>query len=201
MTYVVALTGGIGTGKSTVAELFEKRGAGIVDTDEIARGLTRSGTPQFKAILKMFGNSVLGKDGELARDALRAMVFSNSGARLNLEQILHPPIRAEALLRVSASSAPYVILVVPLLVETGGYDFVKRTLVVDCPPELQVERVKKRSGLDSDQVNAIISAQATRESRLSRADDVLMNDGSLDAVARQVADLHERYLQASREFR
>jgi dephospho-CoA kinase len=197
MPFVVALTGGIGSGKSTVADLLQQQGATVVDTDVIARDLTTPGTTEFKAIIDQFGKEVLGDDGELAMDALRAKVFSDSSARLQLERILHPPIRAEAMRRAMSSNGPYVVLVVPLLVEKGGYEFVDRTLVVDCAPQLQVERVTRRSGLDSEQAQAIIRAQATREDRLSKADDVLVNEGSLDALTKQVEGLHRRYLAMS----
>lgn len=198
MVWVVALTGGIGSGKSTAADLFAKLGADVIDTDLIARELTVPGTAQYEEILKVFGDEVVEPDASLARDKLRDKVFADVDLLARLESILHPAIRSETVRRIKDSTAPYVMLVVPLLVEKGGYDFADRTLVVDCSPELQVERVIRRSGLSRDQVEAIMSSQATRETRISRADDLLLNENGLEALIEQVVHLHERYLEMAK---
>lgn len=198
MTFVVALSGGIGSGKSTVADLFEKFGAEIIDTDAISRDLTRPGTEEYATILETFGDDVMDADGRLVREKLREKVFTDDSARRRLEAILHPPIRAEATRRLAESSAPYVILVVPLLIEKGGYDFADRTLIVDCSPERQIERVMQRSKLSRRQVESIMASQAPREVRRARADDVLANEDGLENLERDVETLHQRYLELSR---
>jgi len=191
----VGVTGGIGSGKSTVAKLFETLGAGLVDTDEIAHELTRAGQPAIEPIRKQFGAEYLDAEGALHRGRMRTLVFSDEKAKSKLEAILHPLIRAAAAARVNNSSAPYVLLVVPLLVETGSYrGQVQRVLVVDCDEELQVTRVMRRGGLSERQARAIVASQATREQRLLAADDVITNNAGLAELAEQVRRLHPRYL-------
>jgi dephospho-CoA kinase len=195
MPYVVALTGGIGSGKSSVAEAFARRSVAVVDTDVIAHELTAPGQPATRAIAEAFGPQYLTAEGALDRGRMRERVFSDAQARRQLESILHPCIRAEALSRIAAADAPYVVLVVPLLVETGAYrDTAARVLVVDCPEALQVERVVRRSGLAADAARKIMAAQAPRSERLAQADDVLVNDGDLAALDAAVEGLHRRYL-------
>jgi dephospho-CoA kinase len=195
MPLVVALTGGIGSGKSSVAEAFAQRGVAVVDTDAIAHELTGPGHSATRAIAAAFGSEYLTAEGALDRARMRERVFGDDGARRQLEAILHPLIRAEALRRVAAAVSPYVVLVVPLLVETGAWrDAARRVLVIDCPESLQVERVMKRSGLTADAVRAIMGAQVSRSERLARADDVLVNDGDLAALDTAVETLHRRYL-------
>jgi dephospho-CoA kinase len=189
------VTGGIASGKTTVAKLFETLGAGLVDTDEIAHALTRAGQPAVVQISRQFGEEYLDAEGALDRARMRALVFSDADARRKLEAILHPLIRARAAARVDSSPAPYVLLVVPLLVETGGYrGLVQRVLVVDCDEELQVTRAMRRGGLSEQQARAILASQATREQRLGAADDVITNSAGLAELADQVRQLHTRYL-------
>jgi len=194
MRLVVGVTGGIGSGKSTAAQRFQERGADVVDTDAIARELTRPGQPALAQISERFGAELLAADGGLDRDKLRTRVFSNPAARSALEAILHPMIRREVEVRVRASTGPYVLVLVPLLVETGGYrNLVQRVLVIDCDEQLQVQRTMQRSGLTEDQVRVIMRAQATRSQRLALADDLIHNDGSPEDLARQVDALDARY--------
>ena len=196
--YVVGLTGGIGSGKSTVADLFVARGAALVDTDAIAHELAAPGGGALPAIRARFGDGVLRADGGLDRAAMRRLVFSDPGARQALEAILHPLIRAESEPPCAAASAPYVILAVPLLVESGGYrERCDRILVVDCEPAVQVARVMARSGLPEAEVRAIIAAQAGRAQRLAAADDVIDNGGSPQALSARVDTLHHAYLAAA----
>jgi dephospho-CoA kinase len=196
MTFVVGLTGGIGSGKSTVADLFVQHGALLVDTDAIAHELTAAQGAAMPAIAAAFGESVRGSDGALDRSAMRQRVFSDPAARARLEALLHPLIRAESMARCAAAgTAPYVILAVPLLIESGDFrQRVNRILVVDCAEQVQIARVVARSGLTADAVRAIIAAQATRAQRQAAADDLLNNDSGIESLAPQVRDLHRRYL-------
>jgi len=194
MSLIVAVTGGIGSGKSTAARLFQQRGANLVDTDAIAHELTQPGQQALDQIAAQLGAEYLAADGSLDRGKLRSHVFSDPEARKILEGILHPPIRREVETRARASSAPYVLLLVPLLVESGGYrDLAQRVLVVDCNEELQVQRAARRGGLTENQVRAIMRTQATRSQRLALADDLIQNDGTLEELARQVEELDARY--------
>jgi len=193
--YTVGLTGGIGSGKSVVAGLFSKRGVAVIDTDEIAHELTRPGGEAIEAIRAAFGAGLIGADGALDRDGMRRLAFSDPAARKKLEGILHPLIRKESVRRCERAKSPYAILVVPLLVE-GGVDRSRyaRVLVVDCTEVQQVERAMRRSGLSEKEVRAILAAQATREQRIARADDVIDNSGTPEALERQVSHLNEKYL-------
>lgn len=199
MPYVVGLTGGIGSGKSAAASEFETLGATVVDTDAIAHALTGPDGAAMPAIRERFGPSVIASDGRLDRAQMRALAFGDPEARHALESILHPRIREEAQRQVHAATSPYVVLVVPLLVESGSYrDRVARVAVVDCTPETQIARTMARSRLPREQVEQILAAQATREQRLSAADDVIPNDSTLEALRHCVAALHARYLDAAR---
>ncbi len=192
---VVGVTGGIGSGKTTVAKLFETLGAGLVDTDEIAHELTQAGQPAVEQIRRQFGQEYLDAEGAMHRARMRALAFSDAQAKSRLEAILHPLIRSAAQARVESSAAAYVLLIVPLLVETQSYrGQVQRVLVVDCDEELQVTRVMRRGGLSEEQARAIIASQATREQRLREADDVITNNAGLAELAEQVRWLHTRYL-------
>ena len=202
MPYCVGLTGGIGCGKSAATQMFAALGAAIVDTDEISRALTASGGGAMRALESAFGPDYLNADGSLDRARMRAIVFSDPQAKRQLEAILHPLIRAESRSRIAAATGPYVILVVPLLLETGAYaDLVSRVLVVDCDEKLQIARTMARSGLDEDQVRSIMKAQLLRRERLQRADDVLQNDADIAALRTQVEALHQRYLELARATR
>lgn len=196
MAFVVGLTGGIGSGKTTVADLFAALGAGLVDTDQISRELTSAGEAATSLIARQFGPEYLDRDGALDRGRMRRLVFSDPRARHRLEAILHPPIRAESVRQVEASRAPYVIVVVPLLLEGGHYrDLVRRVLVVDCDPELQIRRVMSRNGLGRDEVAAIMATQLPRHERLKAADDVIVNDGRVEDLRAQATGLHRLYTE------
>ena len=198
--FTVGLTGGIGSGKTAVADLFARRGIAVIDSDEIAHELTRTGGAAIEPIRAAFGSAFIGADGALDRAAMRRLAFGDVRARQKLEAILHPLIGRESARRSERAASAYVILVVPLLVE-GGADRSRysRVLVVDCTEAQQVERVRRRSGLSDAEVRNILSAQATRKQRLARADDVIDNSGTLDALERQVALLHEKYLKLAEE--
>ncbi|GAB4168082.1 MAG: dephospho-CoA kinase [Rhodocyclaceae bacterium] len=200
MSYVVGLTGGIGSGKSAAAALFAELGAAVVDTDVIARELTAPDGAAMPAIAREFGDALVGPDGALDRGAMRRLAFEQPEVRKRLEAILHPMIREVAQRRCREARAPYVVLVVPLLVESGGWrDRIRRVLVVDVAQSTQIRRVMARSGLSEAEVRAILAAQASREERLAAADDVIDNEGSLEALRRAVRALHGRYLaEASR---
>jgi len=199
MRLVVGLTGGIGSGKSAAAEEFGRLGATVVDTDAIAHELTQSGGAAIGEIRRRFGGDYVEPTGAMDRAKMRALVFRDPAAKRKLEQLLHPMIRAESERRIAAASGPYVIHVVPLLVESAEYrQRVARVLVVDCPEAVQVERVRQRSSLSEEEVRRIIGAQIKREVRLAAADDVIDNAGTLDALHKQVRELHVRYLAQSR---
>ncbi len=202
-SYVVGLTGGIGSGKSAVAEEFARLGAAVVDTDAIAHELTRAGGAAIAGVKALFGDAAIGADGAMDRKAIRDLVFADPAAKKRLESLLHPMIRAESERRIAAAgqenAAPYVIHVVPLLVESPGYrERVQRVLVVDCPEALQIERVRKRSGLSAAEVEAIVKAQVSREKRLAAADDVIDNSGPIAALQKPVEKLHQSYLALAR---
>ncbi|WP_017777110.1 dephospho-CoA kinase [Paraburkholderia kururiensis] len=199
--FSVGLTGGIGSGKSTVADLFAARGVPVVDTDFIAHRITAPGGLAMPPIVAEFGPSFAAADGSLDRARMRSLVFSDDSARKRLEAITHPLIRAEADRERREAQGPYVIVVVPLLVESGDWKTrVDRVLVVDCAVETQIERVMKRNGFTREQVLAIIARQVSREARLTAADDVVVNDGSsIDALTAQVETLHRRYLALASE--
>lgn len=194
-TFVVGLTGGIGSGKSAAADLFAELGAAVVDTDRIAHALTAPGGAAMAALRDAFGAGVIAEDGSLNRPAMRALAFEDPDVRKRLEGILHPMIRAESDQQCRQTLAPYVVLVVPLLIESGTYrGRVQRLCVVDCPEEVQVERVMRRSGLEACQVRAIMAVQACRADRLAAADDVVDNGDGPVQLREQVVDLHRRYL-------
>jgi dephospho-CoA kinase len=199
VTLVVGLTGGIGSGKSAAADEFARLGAAVVDTDVIAHELTGSGGLAIPGIRKLFGEQAIGPDGAMDRGKMRDHVFRDPEAKRKLEALLHPLIREESARRIAAARAPYVVHVVPLLIESPDYRRrVDRVLVIDAPEDTQVARVRSRSGLSEDEVRAIMRTQAPRAQRLAAADEVLDNGGSRDALRTQVAALHQKYLQFAR---
>ena len=191
----VALTGGIASGKSTVADQFAAKGVPVIDTDVIAREVVEPGQPALAAVVDAFGSQVLGDDGRLDRPRLRERIFGDAAARRRLEAILHPAIRAEMERQSRAAGGPYQILVIPLLVEGGRRDHIDRVLVVDVPEATQIERLVRRDGVSREQAAAALRAQATRDARLAFADDVIENTGELIALETRVAELHSDYLR------
>lgn len=196
--YVVGLTGGIGSGKSEAARLFTELGAAVVDTDVIAHRLTAPGQPAVQRIAELLGADVLAADGSLNRASLRRKVFADPASRKALEGLLHPLIRQAVVQELAQpSSSPYAVVVVPLLFETGAYaDAIARSLVIDCDEALQVSRAMARSRLSEAEVRTIMAAQCPRTRRLQLADDVVQNNGSLQQLAEQVRQLHEKYEKA-----
>ena len=193
--FSVGLTGGIGCGKTTVADMFGALGASLVDTDAIAHALTAPHGAAMPALLAEFGAGFATPDGALDRGRMRELVFADPGARARLEAILHPRIRDATAAAAAIASGPYVIFVVPLLIESGTWaERVTRVLAIDCSEATQVARVMARNGLSEAQVRAIMAAQASRAERLAAADDVILNDDGIEALAPQVERLHAFYL-------
>jgi dephospho-CoA kinase len=196
VVYAVGVTGGIGCGKSSAAKIFAAHGAAVIDTDDIAHRLTAAGQPALLAIGRQFGKQFLLPGGGLDRAGMRRLVFSDSRAKARLEAILHPLIKERVQQALAACAAPYALVVVPLLLESGAYrEWLQRILVIDCEEAQQIERTMARSGLSEDEVRAIMAHQVSRAERLRQADDVLSNSGSLAQLRRQIALLHEEYLR------
>lgn len=193
----IALTGGIASGKSAVAALFEAHGVPVIDSDAVARDIVAPGSPALEAIRRRFGDQVLQSDGSLDRRALREQVFADPAARRDLEAITHPAIRARMQEWALTAAGPYQIHMIPLLVEGGGRRDFDRVLVVDCPEELQIQRVMQRDGVDAASARRVLAAQASRAARLAIADDVILNNGDRDQLSNEVDALHQRYLQLS----
>lgn len=189
----IGLTGGIGSGKSTVANLFAKLGAPVIDADLISHKLTQIGTPCFKKIVAYFGSEILNPKGDLNRAKLKKIIFDSPEKKTWLENLLHPLIRDEMAKQVLELKFPYCIVMIPLLAEAQQHPMVDRILVVDLPREAQLQRVLARDKMTIEQANKIINAQASREARLALADDVIMNEGSPDELQAQVKALHEKY--------
>jgi dephospho-CoA kinase len=194
MTLLIGLTGGIGTGKSTVCKLFAERGVAVIEADAVAKELVALDQPALQAIVQEFGKDIIDAKGRLRRDRLRSIVFSDPEQRKRLEKLLHPLILEEMLSRANRAGGPYCILCIPLLVETDQSSAVDRVLVVDAPEALQIQRVMERDHLTIDEIKAIMHAQASREDRLEAADDVIMNASDMTKLAEQVNALHQKYL-------
>ncbi|EMX9091104.1 dephospho-CoA kinase [Klebsiella oxytoca] len=193
MTYTVALTGGIGSGKSTVADAFAQLGVNVIDADIIARQVVEPGTPGLSAIAQRFGAQMLNEDGTLNRRALREHIFAHDEDKRWLNALLHPQIQQETRRQIQLATSPYILWVVPLLVENGLSTKADRVLVVDVPKETQIERTMLRDRVSRQHAEHILAAQATREQRLAVADDVIENMGSPDVIASAVARLHAKY--------
>lgn len=195
MPYCVGLTGGIGSGKSSAARIFASLGVGMVDVDDISHALTRPGGAAIASIREQFGAQAIIADGSLNRAYMRELIFADASAKQRLEAILHPMIGVQARAQVTQSQAPYVMLVVPLLLERDAYrDMTQRIAVVDCSEATQILRTMRRSAISEDAVRAIMAAQLPRAQRLAHADDVINNDGGEDELRRQVSALHLRYI-------
>ena len=197
--FVVGVTGGIGSGKTTICREFAALGAPVIDTDQVARDVVAPGSPGLAAVVAAFGPEVLTADGQLDRRRVRQLVFATPGLREQLEAILHPLIRQETDARVQAAGFPYCLVCIPLLVERGGGNRVNRVLVIDCPTEVQIARVMARDELTAPEVAAIMRTQASREDRLAAAHDVLENTGDVSLLRPRISALHARYLQLAKE--
>ncbi|OGT22030.1 MAG: dephospho-CoA kinase [Gammaproteobacteria bacterium RBG_16_57_12] len=192
---LIGLTGGIGTGKSTVCGLFAERGVPVIDADLVAREVVEPGTTGLRQLIAAFGDEILDEHGRLDRRAMRQRIFVDQAQRRRLEIILHPLIREEILRRIHQIEAPYCILCIPLLLETGRQYPVQRVLVIDAPDELRLQRIQERDGIDRHQAQAIINSQIDRATRLRAADDLITNNGELEHLRRQVENLHQYYLE------
>lgn len=200
MSYIVALTGGIGSGKSTVSDEFSRLGVPVVDSDIIARQVVEPGTVALQAIAEHFGSSILLADGTLDRKKLRERIFSQPDEKQWLNNLLHPQIQLETRQQIAAIEAPYILWVVPLLVENNLCSRANRILVVDVSTKTQLHRTVARDGTSLHQAQQILAAQTSRELRLSLADDVLNNDGSTAELINQIKQLHQKYLTLAHEF-
>jgi dephospho-CoA kinase len=191
----IDLTGGIASGKSTVARRFTELGVPVIDADAAARAVVAPDTPGLAQVIEQFGAGVLADNGELDRRALRDLIFSDPGSRRELESILHPLIRADMEKSADQAVGPYLVMAIPLLIESGRSDRLDRILVVDVDEAVQLRRVMERDGCTSEQARAILASQAARSARLAAADDVLLNAGTVTDLRQAVARLHERYLR------
>jgi dephospho-CoA kinase len=199
--FAVGLTGGIGCGKTTVADMFAAHGASVIDTDQIAHSLTAPHGAAMPALVAEFGPGFATPEGALDRAKMRALVFADPGARARLEGILHPRIREATAAAALLATGPYVMFVVPLLIESGTWrERVARVLAIDCPEEVQVARVMARNSLPEAQVRAIMAAQVSRAERQAAADDIILNDDGLEALAPQVERLHAFYVNEAARF-
>jgi dephospho-CoA kinase len=198
---VVGLTGGIGSGKTTVADLFAKKGVPLIDADIIARELTQPNMSAFTQIVAHFGKDIVLPNGELNRTRLREIIFNDAKERLWLESLLHPKIRDHMAKQIAALKTPYCIAIIPLLLEVEFYALINRILVVDLPEAMQIERVVKRDRTEKSLVEAILKSQAHRQDRLHRAHDIIHNEGNLEDLAQQVTVLHKKYTDLGRNFK
>ena len=191
--YKVGLTGGIGCGKSLVSEMFAELGVPVIDADEIVHELLIPGSPLVDEIIQLFGGKITDNSGGLARDKLRALIFSDNDSRKKLEAMIHPHVFARIDKKIKEISAPYCILSIPLLLETNAQSMVDTVLVVDCPVSLQIDRVSRRDGISREDVEKIIGSQIPRDKRLDAADEVIRNEGTITELRNSVSDLHEKY--------
>ena len=199
MTFIVGLTGGIGCGKSSASQFFCDLGIDVIDTDIIAQKLTQSGGTAIYMIKSHFGNAFITPSGALDRNKMRNLIFSDEDARLKLERILHPLIIEESMLEIKQARSSYIILVVPLLLETNNYsNIIQRILVIDCDKEEQVSRTRARSQLSEETVKAIIAAQIPRRTRLEKAHDIIINNQDINYLKSRVLHLHNKYLVLSK---
>lgn len=196
----IGLTGGIGSGKSTVTRMFADLGVPIIDMDVIAREVVVPGQPALEEIKAVFGNDICTADNELDRSRLRDIIFSDNAKRKQLEDIIHPRIRQRVSKLQDTLDAPYCIIVIPLLFETAGQDRIDRILVVDTSSEEQIRRTMQRDRMSEDQVRKIIASQVDRQTRLDKADDVINNSGATDQLHAQVSRLHHQYLTLARNI-
>lgn len=195
---VIGLTGGIGSGKSAVAGYFSALGITVIDADELAHALVAPGKPAFGQIVATFGPHAVAADGSLDRAFLRRRIFSDTEDKQKLEAILHPLIRERMRQLLATATGPYSIAVIPLLLETGQADLVDRILVVDAPETMQRQRVAERDGLPMSAISDIMASQVDRDTRIAAADDIISNDGDLDALRSRVGELHNHYLELAR---
>ena len=198
MPLIIGLTGGIGSGKTNVSKRFSELGVCVIDTDQISHRLTQRGGAAISGIRRDFGESFITEEGSLNRERMRTLVFNDEPSRRKLESILHPLIQTEAFRIAASAPPPYLIMVVPLLLEIPGYrDRIDRVLTVDCEERSQIERTMKRNGLSEQEVRSIMSAQTTRQDRIQQSDDVITNDGDLAHLEDRVGSLHLKYLSLS----
>ena len=196
---VIGLTGGIGCGKSSTSQFFSDLGIDVIDTDVIARQLTQPNGSAISLIQNTFGSSVITADGALDRNKMRDLVFANSESRHKLEQILHPLILKAVIRRIKQSQAPYVIVVIPLLFETNDYNhLIQHILVIDCDEQQQLLRTMERSNLSEQKVRSIMATQVARETRIQKADDVILNNQDIEYLKAQILLLHHKYLALSK---
>ncbi|MDX7997928.1 dephospho-CoA kinase [Xenorhabdus sp. Reich] len=200
MTYIIALTGGIGSGKTTISNVFSSLGVPLIDADVIAREVVASGTPALQAIVEHFGSDILLSDGCLNRPLLRQKIFATPAEKQWLNALLHPLIQTETQRQLSQITAPYAMWVVPLLIENNLMHLADRILVVDVPPEVQIERTMARDGVSREQIERILAAQVSRHDRLEQADDVILNHDSEQDIIPHVLELHQQYLKQAEAF-
>lgn len=197
MSFILGLTGGIGSGKSAASQWFETQGICVVDADIVAREIVEKGQPALQQIQQSFGDWVLNEHGELNRAALREHIFKDPSARTTLEKVTHPAIRLSIIQQLTNATSAYAILVSPLLFETNQHQLTQRTLLIDASTELQIQRASQRDGQSIEQIKKIIAVQMSREKKLTLADDVILNDGQLEHLYQQLDVLHQCYLTLS----
>ncbi|RZG45529.1 dephospho-CoA kinase [Acinetobacter wuhouensis] len=198
MSFILGLTGGIGSGKSAASQWFETQGITVVDADIVAREIVEKGQPALQQIQQTFGDWVLLENGELDRRALREYIFKEPEARHQLESITHPAIRTSIIQQLQAATSPYVILVSPLLFETNQHQLTQHTLLIDASEDLQILRASQRDGQSIEQIQKIIAAQMPREKKQELANDIVLNDGHIDHLHTKLAHLHQQYLTRSK---